>query len=89
MFCAKCGKEFIASNGNVKYCKECRPQVKIEQREKQRKYTRDRLRKLNLTSINIYKDDSKYLTALAKEKGINVANLVKEMLLNYESLGRM
>ena len=79
MFCANCGKEFTPITSS-KYCHECEKNLREEQLEKQRKYTRDRLRRLNLTSISVYKSDSKKLASIAKEKKTNIAEIVKEML---------
>ena len=79
MFCANCGKEFQPIT-NSKYCRECEKELKEEQRKKQRKYTRDRMRRLNLTSINIYKEDSKKLASIAKEKKTSIAEVIKEIL---------
>lgn len=79
MHCANCGKEFTSMTSS-KYCHECEKNLKEEQKEKQRKYTRDRLRRLNLTSISVYKDDSKKLASIAKENKITIAEVIKEML---------
>lgn len=79
MFCAKCGKETKILIKD-KYCTDCARELNEEQKAKQRKYTRDRLRRLNLTSISVYKDDSKKLASIAKEKKTNIAEVIKEML---------
>lgn len=79
MICAKCGKETKILIKD-KYCADCARELKEEQKAKQRKYTRDRLRRLNLTSVSVYKDDSKKLASIAKEKKTNIAEVIKEML---------
>lgn len=79
MFCARCGEE-VNILIKDKYCSKCAKEIREEQREKQRKYTRDRLVRLNLTSINIYKDDSKKLASMAREKKTNIAEVIKGML---------
>ena len=78
-YCNNCGKEFISWN-NAKLCCECEERRAEIQKEKQRKYTRDRLRRLNLTSVSVYKDDSKKLASIAREKKTNIAEVIKEML---------
>lgn len=79
MFCARCREE-VNILIKDKYCSKCAKEVREKQREKQRKYTRDRLARLNLTSISVYKDDSKKLASIAKEKKTNIAEVIKEML---------
>ena len=79
-FCVACGKEFEASSNLVRYCPECKDKKAKAQKEKQKKYAKERNTKLGLSNISIYKKDKEILAKLAKEKNVMMAEIIKEIL---------
>lgn len=79
-FCMACGKEFEAENKMVRYCPECQAKKKEEQKAKQKEYAKKRNKELGLTNIQVYKSDKDKLVAMAKEKNISMAEVLKELL---------
>ena len=78
-FCAKCGKEFEATSAAVRYCDDCKAEVKKEWQEKQKQYAKARATKLGLVNITVYKESRDAIKAMAIE-GKTVADVVKELL---------
>lgn len=78
-FCAKCGKEFEAESAAVRYCDECKAEVKKEWQAKQKQYAKDRALKLGLVNITVYKADRDAIKALAID-GKTVADVVKDLV---------
>lgn len=80
MFCQNCGKKFESKNKMQRYCPDCQAQKKEEQKEKQKGYAKARAERLNLVNITIYKSDKDYIAKIAKEKGVTMAEIIKEII---------
>ena len=78
-FCAMCGKEFEATSAAVRYCDDCKVEVKKNWQEKQKQYAKNRAAKLGLVNITVYKDSRDAIKAMAIN-GKTVADVVKELL---------
>ena len=78
-FCAMCGKEFEATSAAVRYCDDCKVEVKKNWQEKQKQYAKNRAAKLGLVNITVYKDSRDAIKAMAID-GKTVADVVKELL---------
>lgn len=78
-FCAMCGKEFQATSAAVRYCDDCKVEVKKNWQEKQKQYAKNRAAKLGLVNITVYKDSRDAIKAMAID-GKTVADVVKELL---------
>ena len=78
-FCAMCGKEFEATSAAVRYCDDCKVEVKKNWQEKQKQYAKNRAVKLGLVNITVYKDSRDAIKAMAID-GKTVADVVKELL---------
>lgn len=78
-FCALCGKEFEATSAAVRYCDDCKVEVKKNWQEKQKQYAKNRAAKLGLVNITVYKDSRDAIKAMAIN-GKTVADVVKELL---------
>jgi len=79
MFCVKCGKEFVGGK-NSRYCEECKAEKRKENSAKMNVYVQERNKRLGLTNISIYKEDRDLLKSLGAEKGVSIAEIVKELL---------
>lgn len=86
-FCSLCGKEFEAEKASVRYCDDCKEQVKKEAREKQKGYAKARAEKLGLVTLVIYKEDREILTARAKAENKTTADVLREILENLKADG--
>lgn len=84
-FCAKCGKEFEAESAAVRYCPDCKAEVKKEWQEKQKQYAKNRAAKLGLVNITVYKDERDMLKTLASKENTTVAEIVKKLVANIET----
>ena len=78
-FCAMCGKEFEATSAAVRYCDDCKVEVKKNWQEKQKQYAKNRAVKLGLVNITVYKDSRDAIKAMAIN-GKTVADVIKELL---------
>ena len=78
-FCAMCGKEFEATSAAVRYCDDCKVEVKKNWQEKQKQYAKARAVKLGLVNITVYKDSRDAIKAMAID-GKTVADVIKELL---------
>ena len=81
-FCAKCGKEFEAESAAVRYCPDCKAEVKKEWQEKQKQYAKNRAAKLGLVNITVYKDERDILKTLASKENTTVAEIIKRLVAN-------
>ena len=84
-FCAMCGKEFEATSAAVRYCDDCKVEVKKNWQEKQKQYAKNRAAKLGLVNITVYKDSRDAIKAMAIE-GKTVADVVKELLAGKQEV---
>lgn len=79
-FCSECGTQFMAANKMVRFCPTCAEKHKQELKEKQKGYAKERTARLGLTNVSIYKTDKEKLVKMAQEKGIILAEVLKELL---------
>lgn len=79
-FCAKCGKEFEATSAAVRYCDDCKVEVKKAWQAKQKEYAKNRAAKLGLVNITVYKDERDAIKAMAEKDGVTVADIVKKIV---------
>ena len=79
-FCVECGTKFTANNNMVRYCPKCAEAHKALLKEKQKGYAKARSERLGLTNITVYKTDKEILQKMAKEKGVTMAEVLKEIL---------
>lgn len=79
-FCAKCGKEFEATSAAVRYCDDCKVEVKKAWQVKQKEYAKNRAAKLGLVNITVYKDERDAIKAMAEKDGVTVADIVKKIV---------
>ena len=84
-FCAMCGKEFEATSAAVRYCDDCKVEVKKNWQEKQKQYAKNRAAKLGLVNITVYKDSRDAIKAMAID-GKTVADVVKELLAGKQEV---
>lgn len=84
-FCAMCGKEFEATSAAVRYCDDCKVEVKKNWQEKQKQYAKNRAAKLGLVNITVYKDSRDAIKAMAIN-GKTVADVVKELLAGKQEV---
>lgn len=84
-FCAMCGKEFEATSAAVRYCDECKVEVKKNWQEKQKQYAKNRAAKLGLVNITVYKDERDMLKTLASKENTTVAEVIKKLVANIET----
>ena len=84
-FCAMCGKEFEATSAAVRYCDDCKVEVKKNWQEKQKQYAKNRAAKLGLVNITVYKDSRDAIKAMAID-GKTVADVIKELLENKQEV---
>ena len=79
-FCMYCGKEFWTTSKNARICDDCKEERKNEQRKAQAKKQKERNEKLGLVNLSISKDSREWLKAKAKEKGVNMWQVVDELI---------
>ena len=84
-FCAMCGKEFEATSAAVRYCDDCKVEVKKNWQEKQKQYAKNRAAKLGLVNITVYKDSRDAIKAMAID-GKTVADVIKELLAGKQEV---
>ena len=82
MFCVKCGKEFSGAK-NARYCSDCKAKKKKENNSKMNTYVKERIKRLGLTNITVYKEDRDFLKKLGGEKRLSIAEIVKEIISKY------
>ena len=84
-FCAMCGKEFEATSAAVRYCDDCKVEVKKAWQAKQKEYAKNRAAKLGLVNITVYKDSRDAIKAMAID-GKTVADVIKELLAGKQEI---
>lgn len=84
MFCQNCGKKFESENKLQRYCPECQALKKEEQKQKQKGYAKERIQRLGLVNISIYKQDKEVISNIAKEQNLTIAEALKAILQQYK-----
>lgn len=85
-FCAKCGHEFMAESAAVRYCPDCKAEVKKEWQEKQKQYAKNRAAKLGLVNITVYKTDRDIIKEIAEKDNMTVADVIKNILASKQEV---